>query len=180
MKVTRDVIYDLLPSYFAGDASPDSCALIEAYFETDPEFARMAQRFQSLAERQRPDAQAVDRERQAFCSAREAVELPQKTRATALGFGFASLLSFAIALVTWNDRLGWLNPGILIGVFFGVMSLIVFALSYHVRPDSWWREMVGLDDASLNTPARTRGQSNTALARRSRLRHARGSEAEHR
>jgi hypothetical protein len=98
----------------------------------------------------------------------------------ALGFGFASLLSFAIALVTWNDRLGWLNPGILLGVFFGVMSVIVFALSYHVRSDSWWRDMAGLDDASLNMPARTRGQSNTALARRSLLRHARGSEAEHR
>ena len=37
MKVTRDVIYDLLPSYFAGDASADTCALIEAYFATDPE-----------------------------------------------------------------------------------------------------------------------------------------------
>jgi hypothetical protein len=36
MKVTREVIYDLLPSYFAGDASDDTRALVEAYFETDP------------------------------------------------------------------------------------------------------------------------------------------------
>ena len=152
MNVTREVIYDLLPAYFAGDASDDTRALIEAYFATDPEFARMASRFQSLiAERQRPGAAAEARERETFCSARVAAELPQKTRAAALGFGFASLLSFAVAFVTWNDRMGLLNPGILLGVFFGVMAVVVFMLSYHVRPDSWWRDVVGLDDASLRS-----------------------------
>jgi hypothetical protein len=152
MKVTREVIYDLLPSYFAGDASDDTRALVEAYFETDPEFGRMATRFQGLiAERARAGAAAEARERETFCSARAAAELPQKTRATALGFGFASLLSFAIAFVTWNDRMGLLNPGILLGVFFGVMAVVVFMLSYHVKPNSWWRDVVGLDDESLKT-----------------------------
>jgi anti-sigma factor RsiW len=152
MKVTREVIYDLLPSYFAGDASDDTRALVEAYFETDPEFARMASRFQTIVgERQRPGAAAAARERETFHCARTAVELPQKTRATALGFGFASLLSFAIAFVTWNARMGLTNPGILLGVFFGVMAVVVFMLSYRVKPDSWWRDMVGLDDESLKT-----------------------------
>ena len=152
MKVTREVIYDLLPSYFAGDASDDTRALVEAYFESDPEFGRMATRFQSLlAERQRTAPAAAERERETFACAREAAELPQKTRATALGFGFASLLSFAVAFMTWNDRMGLLNPGILLGVFFGVMAVAVFAISYRIKPDSWWREMVGLDDASLDS-----------------------------
>ena len=152
MKVTREVIYDLLPSYFAGDASDDTRALVEAYFETDPEFARMASRFQTIVgERQRPGAAAAARERETFHCARAAAELPQKTRATALGFGFASLLCFAIAFVTWNARMGLLNPGILLGVFFGVMAVAFFALSFRVRPDSWWREMAGLDDESLTS-----------------------------
>lgn len=158
MKVTREVIYDLLPSYFAGDASDDTRALVEAYFESDPEFGRMATRFQAMAaDRQRaragsgPDADATARERDTFCYVREAAELPQKTRATALGFGFASLLSFAFAFMTWNDRMSLLNPGILLGVFFGVMAVAVFAVSYRIKPDSWWRELVGLDDASLNS-----------------------------
>src|SRR6478735_2044794 len=126
MKVTREVIYDLLPSYFAGDASDDTRALVEAYFESDPEFGRMATRFQSLlAERQRTEPAAAERERKTFACAREAAELPQKTRATALGFGFASLLSFAVAFMTWNDRMGLLNPGILLGGFFGVMAVAV-------------------------------------------------------
>ena len=151
MNVTRDVIYDLLPSYFAGDASDDTRALIEAYFETDPEFARMAQRFQSLGERQRAEASPRDREREAFCSAREAVELPQKTRTMALGLGFASLMGFFVALATWNRFMALLNPGMILGVLFGLMAVLVLVLSYRIRPDSWWREMVGLDDASLDT-----------------------------
>ena len=148
MKVTREVIYDLLPSYFAGDASDDTRALVEAYFETDPEFGRMAARFQSMAAH---GADTTVRERETFACAREAAELPQKTRATALGFGFASLLSFAFAFMTWNDRMGLLNPGILLGAFFGVMAVTVFAISYRIRPNSWWRELVGLDDASLDS-----------------------------
>jgi anti-sigma factor RsiW len=153
VKVTREVIYDLLPSYFAGDASDDTRALVEAYFETDPEFARMAARFQTIvAERQRPGAAVEARERDTFCSARAAVELPQKTRAMALGFGFAALFSFGIAMLTWRGPMsGPWNPGLILGVFFGVMAVFVFALSYRVKPDSWWRDMVGLDDESLKT-----------------------------
>ena len=37
MKVTREVIYDLLPSYFAGDASDDTRALVEALLRHWPE-----------------------------------------------------------------------------------------------------------------------------------------------
>jgi anti-sigma factor RsiW len=150
MKVTRDVIYDLLPAYFAGDASDDTRALVEAYFETDPEFAHMASRFQAIvADRERPGAAAIEaREREAFCSAREAAELPQKTRATALGLGFASLFGFGVAGLTWNDRMGFFHPGFLLGVFFGVAGVIVYAMSFRIRPESWWRDMVGLDDGS--------------------------------
>jgi anti-sigma factor RsiW len=155
MKVTRDVIYDLLPSYFAGDASHDTRALVEAYFETDPEFARMASRFQTLiADRQRSDAaaDAGTREREAFQCARTAAELPQKARASALGFGFASLFSFGVALLTWRPPMNaFYNPGVLLGVIFGVTAVVVFALSFRVKPDSWWRDLAGLDDETLKS-----------------------------
>ena len=42
MKVTRDVITDLLPLYFSDDASADTRALVDAYFAADPDFARHA------------------------------------------------------------------------------------------------------------------------------------------
>lgn len=36
MNVTRDVVKDLLTVYLAGEASPDTRALVEEYLETDP------------------------------------------------------------------------------------------------------------------------------------------------
>jgi hypothetical protein len=42
MKVTRDVITDLLPLYFAQEASTDTRALVEGFLQQDPEFARLA------------------------------------------------------------------------------------------------------------------------------------------
>jgi anti-sigma factor RsiW len=40
MKVTREVIVDLLPLYLAGEASVDSRALIEEFLKQDPELAK--------------------------------------------------------------------------------------------------------------------------------------------
>jgi len=42
MKVTREVVTDLLPAYFSGEASGDTKALVEDYFRQDPDFERMA------------------------------------------------------------------------------------------------------------------------------------------
>jgi hypothetical protein len=52
--------------------------------------------------------------------------------------------------------MGLLNPGILLGVCFAGMALLIFALSFRIRPDSWWRGMAGLDDASLATLSMSR------------------------
>jgi hypothetical protein len=41
-EVTRDVISDLLPVYFSGEASEQTRRFVDAYFERDSEFARMA------------------------------------------------------------------------------------------------------------------------------------------
>ncbi len=51
MKVTREVILDLLPTYLAGEASADTRALVEEFLRQDAELAsRVAQqRTESLA-----------------------------------------------------------------------------------------------------------------------------------
>jgi uncharacterized membrane protein YcjF (UPF0283 family) len=55
MKITRDVITDLLPLYDAGEASPDTRSLVEAYLRDDPEFARLVLAQKTpLAEPQQP------------------------------------------------------------------------------------------------------------------------------
>jgi anti-sigma factor RsiW len=43
MKITRNVIEDLLPLYLADEVSADTRTLVEEYLETDPELANMAQ-----------------------------------------------------------------------------------------------------------------------------------------
>jgi hypothetical protein len=42
MNVTREVVTDLLPVYFSGEASGDTKVLVEDYFRQDPDFERMA------------------------------------------------------------------------------------------------------------------------------------------
>ena len=42
MKVTREVITDLLPAYLSNEASADTRALVEEFFKQDPEFAELA------------------------------------------------------------------------------------------------------------------------------------------
>ena len=63
----------------------------------------------------RPSASATT-----FHAAREAAELPQKTRAAALIWGFAALFSFGIAMLTWRGPMrAFYNPGVILGVVFG-------------------------------------------------------------
>jgi len=44
MKITRDVIIDLLPLYFSGEASIDTKDLVETYFDQNPDFAEEAKK----------------------------------------------------------------------------------------------------------------------------------------
>jgi len=46
MKVTRDVILDLLPLYLAGEASEDTRRLVEEHLEKDPRLAQLAKQAQ--------------------------------------------------------------------------------------------------------------------------------------
>jgi len=42
MNITREVVTDLLPVYFSGEASGDTKVLVEDYFRHDPDFERVA------------------------------------------------------------------------------------------------------------------------------------------
>ena len=48
MKITRNVIQDLLPLYVSGEASPDTVALVEEYLEKDPELEKMAKEMAAM------------------------------------------------------------------------------------------------------------------------------------
>jgi hypothetical protein len=66
MNVTRDVMMDLLPAYFSGEASEDTRRLMEAYFRENPDFERIARRAASPLEALRaasPVAAEAEREK---------------------------------------------------------------------------------------------------------------------
>ena len=42
MNITRDVMVDMLPVYFSGEASEDTKRLMEEYFRANPDFERIA------------------------------------------------------------------------------------------------------------------------------------------
>ena len=64
MEVTREVINDLLPLYAAGEASPDTKALIEEFLRRDPEFAALIQNELAMELLKQPVTVPPDRERE--------------------------------------------------------------------------------------------------------------------
>lgn len=44
MTITRDIVRDLLPAYWSGEATADTRAAVEAYFAQEPAFAEEARR----------------------------------------------------------------------------------------------------------------------------------------
>lgn len=106
MKPDEDVILDLLPLYFAGDASAASRTLIEAYFDADPKFAK-AMRAAQMSMPGVPGAAAPNNGHAAI----DRVRTQLKTRSVLLAIAiFCSLAPFTIvfdnghvAYFMWRD-----------------------------------------------------------------------------
>ena len=153
MTITRDVIYDLLPGYFAGDVSDDTRQLVDEFLATDPEFQRLTARFKTLLDvRYTPrDHVPPTDERQLFHRARREAELPLRVRSGALTCILASAFCWFMFLIVGRDGLGWMHPGAILGTFFLTAGVVWFIASFYVTPDAWWRDMLGMDDQTLDT-----------------------------
>lgn len=126
MKVTRDVIYDLLPGYFSGDISPDTRALVDEFLAQDPEFRRMMERFRTMFPDSRvaPPPAAITPgpagEKVTFERARAALHRRSELRGYTFAFGIAGLFVLIIAIerLTVGAR----------GVWFIALAFLVIAL----------------------------------------------------
>ena len=127
MKITRDVIYDLLPGYFAGEVSADTRALVDEFLATDPEFARMTSRFQRLFDERGADSGDRGMERKALERARSRAERRQISAAFAVAYSLAAafplvmdmlrgqpfqakslFISIVFAAVAFASTIGWI------------------------------------------------------------------------
>lgn len=141
MTVTRDVIYDLLPAYFSGDASGDTRTLVEEFLATDPDMKKMADRFGRL----RPSGAAplpgeAEREKLAFARTRSRMKL----RMAALGWALAAVFGFVMAMITSaGGRWGWAHPGLIIGIVFTVSALAMWLMSFSAHPERLYAAFTG-------------------------------------
>jgi hypothetical protein len=103
MTVTRDVILDLLPLYFAGQVSADTRTLVDEFLKTDPDFARMSQRFEAVLKEQGGVPDAAGTERRAFERTRMLLRYRNQTIGVAIAF---SLMPFAFRF--HDGQLDWI------------------------------------------------------------------------
>lgn len=138
MTVTRDVIDDLLPGYFAGDASADTRRLIEDYFSADPEFRRMAERFHQL--HSNGDApHAGERAGSAsdvggFDRARALVGRHYTMRGMAIAFALGALLALAMAFA--RDVAHMRDAGLMLAGTFGAVSGLLAMINAGLARDA--------------------------------------------
>ena len=132
MKVTRDVVKDLLTVYLAGDASPDTRVLVEDWLRTDPELARQAEQARGLdlpalpALPQTIEKRALDRTRRHL-----------RWRSVLLGFTiYVTALPFSITfnsagyngllIDNWPERIG-------VGALAIVLWIVYWRMSRSMR-----------------------------------------------
>lgn len=119
MKITRDVIYDLLPGYFAGEVSTDTRALIDEFLATDAEFARMTTRFKRLFDERSAGTSELVVERKKLERARSRAERRQISAAFAVAYTLAALFPLAMDLLRGQAFQG---KSLFISVIFAVVA----------------------------------------------------------
>jgi anti-sigma factor RsiW len=66
MKISRNIIRDLLPAYLEGEASADTVALVEEFLRGDPELAALAGRRSSATLQDMPVPLRKEKEMEAY------------------------------------------------------------------------------------------------------------------
>lgn len=122
MKVTRDVIYDLLPGYFSGEISPDTRALVDEFLQQDPEFSKMLERFRAVF-RAAPPAVARG-EQEVFHRVRGHLQKRSELRGYVFAFGLAAVFVVIVLVARGLERgaMPW-GPWV-IAAAFGLTALI--------------------------------------------------------
>jgi hypothetical protein len=131
MKLEREVIIDLLPAYFSGEASAATRALVENYFREHPDFERSARSAGGWLDRLNVPASAPDPEKEKM--ALERARLVLETRSTFLWMAvfFTVLLGFfrvhdhKIVWVFWQDSMP--------GVTFAAIAVFLWVMYFFTR-----------------------------------------------
>ncbi len=132
MNIEQDVIIDLLPAYFSGEASAATCALVEQYFRAHPDFEKAARANGSTLESLTPALSSRhDNEEKA------ALEKTRRLLQTRAAFFWLALLySFIPFIFRIHDhKIVWLTfeHSRVVGVLFIVLAVILLGGYFLLR-----------------------------------------------
>lgn len=137
MKITREVISDVLPLYLSGEASADTRALVEAYFRQDPEFEVLARQSQTQLDTLGVSSPTDRQEKEALMRVNRIL----RWRSILLGVAlFFSLMPFSMAGNS-DQGLTWilLRDMPQLAVVFGVAAVLVWGgyyWTFRALPDA--------------------------------------------
>ena len=102
MKITQNIIHDLLPAYLAGEASADTVALVEEFLRLDPDLARTVEALRASALPELPVELRPTKEKETLNMTKRLL----RWRGMLMGFAiFLSLLPFSFQFA--NGRITW-------------------------------------------------------------------------
>lgn len=150
MNVTRQVVTDLLPIYFSGEASGDTTVLVEDYFRHDPDFERIARSAATPLETLRaaaPIAASQETKKRDL----ESIFLGVRRRKWLFGvslfltlspltfdFAHGHILSLMLPQALWHAAFDWSLAAVLWFLYFVRMPLrtasLVCAISFTLIP----------------------------------------------
>jgi hypothetical protein len=132
MKLERDVIVDLLPAYFSGEASSATRALVEEYFREDPAFEKFARGAGGPLEMLKAPVDRPDPEKEKF--ALERARLVTETRSSFFGLGIITTLMLFLFRIQ-GGKIVWImwEQGGVRGICFAAMAVFFWTLYFYVR-----------------------------------------------
>lgn len=143
MNVTREVVTDLLPMYFSGEASGDTKVLVEDYFRQDPDFERIARSAAKPLETLRaaaPVAADSAREKRDLESILWGMRRRNWLFAVSLFLTLAPVWEFATGGIrnSWHAVFDWCLAGVLWFVYFARVrwrtASLAIAIAFTVIP----------------------------------------------
>ena len=132
MKLEREVIVDLLPAYFSGEASAATRTLVEEYFREHPDFEQSARSAGQSLESLKVAPSSVDQEREKL--ALERARMVTETRSSFLWLAILfSAMVFAFRI--HDGKIVWIfwgaNP--FPGVAFSAVAVFLWIMYFYTR-----------------------------------------------
>jgi hypothetical protein len=126
MKITRNVITDLMPVYQSGEASQDTLDLVENFLQGDPEFARIVNAQPETLLAENPPALPHGTEMETLKKTRKLLKKRTYFMAFAIVF---TLSTFSFNFDSTGIRWNWVETPILAVVFLaiGILFWVMYA-----------------------------------------------------